>query len=180
VSKQSHKALFLDRDGIINIDHGYVSKVEDFVFVEGIFDFVKLFTQEGYVVFVVTNQSGIGRGYYSQKDFETLTAFMLKGFEAQDIHIEEVYFCPHAPEAKCHCRKPNIGMIEQALSTHHIDLTHSWMIGDKQSDIDLATNAGIGSTIAIGERAIKGATLSFPNILNCKRFLEENEAIIKS
>lgn len=166
------KALFLDRDGVINIDHGYVSKVEDFVFVEGIFDFVKMFKQKGYAVFVVTNQSGIERGYYTQEDFETLTAYMLEGFEAEGIHIEAVYFCPHAPEEKCHCRKPNTGMIEQALNAHDIDLEDSWMVGDKQSDIDLAINAGIGSSIYLGNKEIKNATYHFHSMLECKTFIK--------
>jgi len=174
------KALFLDRDGVINIDHGYVSKIEDFVFIEGIFDFVKLFSDRGYLIFVVTNQSGIGRGYYTQEDFETLTAFMLKDFEAQDIHIEEVYFCPHAPEAKCHCRKPNTGMIEQALLAYDIDLKNSWMIGDKQSDIDLALNAGIAHSVSIGDKDVDNASFHFDSITEAKQYFQANTGKIQS
>jgi len=174
------KALFLDRDGIINLDHGYVYKIKDFEFTEGIFDLLHLFSKQGYLFFIVTNQSGIGRRYYTQEDFDTLTNWMLAQFEAHDIHIEEVKYCPHAPEEHCACRKPATGMIDAILERYEIDLNASWMIGDKQSDIDLAHHAGIGKSIAIGERHIEGATLSFPSILECKRFLEENEAIIKS
>jgi len=174
------KALFLDRDGIINLDHGYVYKIEDFEFTEGIFDLLHLFSKQGYLFFIVTNQSGIGRGYYTQEEFDTLTQWMLKQFKVQGITIEEVQYCPHTPQKHCTCRKPETGMIDAILERYTLDLGNSWMMGDKQSDIDLATNAGIGSTIAIGKRAIKGATLSFSNILNCKRFLEENGAIIKS
>ena len=174
------KALFLDRDGIVNLDHGYVYKIEDFEFIEGIFDLLHLFSKQGYLFFIVTNQSGIGRGYYTQEEFNTLTQWMLEQFEAQGITIEEVRYCPHTPQEHCTCRKPETGMVDAILERYTLDLGSSWMMGDKQSDIDLATNVGIGSTIAIGERAIKGATLSFSNILNCKRFLEENGAIIKS
>jgi len=174
------KALFLDRDGIVNLDHGYVYKIEDFEFIEGIFDLLHLFSKQGYLFFIVTNQSGIGRGYYTQEEFNTLTQWMLEQFEAQGITIEEVRYCPHTPQEHCKCRKPETGMVDAILERYTLDLGGSWMMGDKQSDIDLATNVGIGSTIAIGERAIKGATLSFSNILNCKRFLEENGAIIKS
>ncbi|BAF72887.1 HAD-superfamily hydrolase [Sulfurovum sp. NBC37-1] len=89
------KALFLDRDGIVNVDHGYVYRTDDFEFVEGIFELVRLFfTNAGYLVFVVTNQSGIGRGYYREDDFQKLTSWMKEQFEEQGIHIEEVSTAP--------------------------------------------------------------------------------------
>ena len=162
------KALFLDRDGIINIDHGYVSKVEDFEFVEGIFDLVRYFTDAGYLIFVVTNQSGIGRGYYKEEDFSVLTQWMINAFKDENIHIEKVYHCPHSPEEKCHCRKPETRMIEQAVESYDIDLSNSWMIGDKQSDIDLAINAGIGNSVYIGNKQIKHSTYSFTSIEACR------------
>jgi len=174
------KALFLDRDGIINIDHGYVYKIEAFEFTEGIFELLHLFAEQGYLIFIVTNQSGIGRGYYTQEDFNTLTAWMLDQFRQHDIKIEEVQYCPHAPEDNCTCRKPNTGMIDNILKQYTLDLERSWLIGDKQSDIDLAHHAGVGSSIAVGERLINNATFSFSTILECKRNLEENQAIIKS
>ena len=171
------RALFLDRDGIINVDHGYVYKIDNFEFMEGIFELVELFINAGYLIFIVTNQSGIGRGYYTQEDFTTLTDWMINGFMKEHIRIENVYFCPHAPEEKCQCRKPETGMIEQTLTGYSLDLSHSWMIGDKQSDIDLASNAGIGSSIAIGERKITGSTYSFRSILECKAYLESKRVL---
>ena len=175
-----HKALFLDRDGVINIDHGYVSKIEDFEFTEGIFDFLHLFIEKGYKLFIVTNQSGIGRGYYSQEDFKTLTQWMLGEFETQNIHIESVQHCNHAPEKYCACRKPATGMVDEILKQYSIDLENSWMIGDKQSDIDLAHNSMIANTIGIGNRNICESRFSFSTILECKNFFEENKAIIYS
>ena len=172
------KALFLDRDGIINVDHGYVCKIEDFKFVEGIFDLVKLFTDAGYMIFVVTNQSGIGRGYYSEEDFTTLTEWMVKKFDDENITIEKVYFCPHSPEEKCHCRKPETGMIEQALEQYPIDLEHSWMIGDKASDIALAKNANIGDSVYIGDTKSSEATLSFNSPKEAKSYFQENKGKI--
>lgn len=169
------KALFLDRDGVINIDYGYVYKIEDFEFTEGIFDLLKLFINYDYRLFIVTNQSGIGRGYYSDEDFLLLTKWMLNEFQKREIQIESVEYCNHAPEEKCHCRKPKIGMIENILSKYTVDLENSWLIGDKQSDIDLAHNMKIPHTIAIGERQIINASLSFSTILNFKRYLEENQ-----
>ena len=176
----AQKALFLDRDGIVNIDHGYVSKIEDFEFTEGIFDLLKLFHKKGYQLFVVTNQSGIGRGYYTQEAFFNLTEWMVSEFKKRDIEIVSVHHCPHAPEVNCNCRKPKTGMIDEILSQNEIDLENSWMIGDKQSDINLAKNSKIKHTIAIGERKIENATYSFKTILECKLFLEENQAIIST
>ena len=176
--KKSNKALFLDRDGIINIDSGYVSKIENFQFTEDIFDLLHLFIQHKYQLYIVTNQSGIGRGYYTQDDFDILTTWMLSEFKKQNIEITSVHHCPHAPEEKCLCRKPNTGMIDEILALHSIDLRHSWLIGDKQSDIDLAINSHIGSTIAIGKRIIKNSTYCFDSILECKEYLEENQGKI--
>ncbi len=167
------KALFLDRDGIINIDHGYVSKVEKFEFVDGIFEFIKLFLNKNYLLFIVTNQSGIGRGYYSEKDFLKLTKWMLSEFKKENISIADVFYCPHSPEEKCKCRKPQIGMINQALKSYDIDLNSSFMIGDKQSDIDLAINANITNSIYIGKSLdIKNYKYSFKTILEAKNYFE--------
>ena len=162
------KALFLDRDGIINVDHGYIYKIEDFEFVDGIFDLVKLFSDAEYLIFVVTNQSGIGRGYYNEEDFTTLSNWMVEEFKKKNITIEKVYYCPHSPEDKCLCRKPQTGMIEQALKDYPIDLPNSWLIGDKQSDIDLAKNANIQNSIYIGNKNITNATYYFNSILECR------------
>jgi len=178
IQNTSKKALFLDRDGVINTDHGYVSQIEDFEFTDGIFPLLHLFLKHNYLLFIVTNQSGIGRGYYSSGDFETLTAHMLNEFEKQNITISSVEHCLHSPEERCACRKPATGMVDAILKSHDIDLTHSWLIGDKQSDIDLAHNANIHHTIAIGERKIKNTTYHFENILACKEYLEENQGKI--
>ena len=167
------KALFLDRDGIINVDHGYVHRIEDFTFNPHIFDLLKLFTHHDHLLFIVTNQSGIGRGYYSLEAFHTLTQWMLDRLRAEGITIEAVKFCPHAPELNCTCRKPATGMIEDILKTYSLDLEHSWMMGDKQSDIDLAHRAQIGNTVAIGTRTIKHATHQFESITACYRYFKE-------
>jgi D-glycero-D-manno-heptose 1,7-bisphosphate phosphatase len=116
----------------------------------------------------VTNQSGIGRGYYSEEDFKLLTSWMLDEFKKENIHIISVDHCNHAPEENCACRKTQIGMVNEILSQNSIDLENSWLIGDKQSDIDLATNAKIGNSIAIGKRKMVNFTLSFESISECK------------
>jgi len=175
---KKQKALFLDRDGIINIDYGYVSKIEDFHFTEGIFDLLHLFLNQGYLLFIVTNQSGINRHYYTQNDFDTLTQWMLDTFKKNNIPIQKVSYCPHSPEDNCSCRKPNTGMIDDILKQYTIELSSSWLIGDKQSDIDLAINSHTGHTIAIGTREIKKCDYYFKTITECKSFLEKNTNIL--
>jgi len=172
---KKQKALFLDRDGIINIDHGYVSKIEDFEFTEDIFELLHLFIQKEYLLFIITNQSGIGRGYYTLNDFNTLTEWMLQKLEDQNISIQKVTYCPHAPEDNCHCRKPQTGMIEDILKQYAINLSDSWLIGDKQSDIDLSHNAKIQHSIAIGSTTIQNASYQFDTISDCYTFLKNTQ-----
>ena len=143
------KAVFLDRDGVINEDYGYVHKIEDFKFRDGVFEGCKYLQDKGYKLFIVTNQSGINRGYYTKEDFLHLTEWMKKQFLENNIEIIDVEFCPHKPDEGCECRKPNIGMIKNLVKKYDIDLSQSIMIGDKDSDMKLAENAGIDKKILI-------------------------------
>ncbi|WP_457592294.1 D-glycero-beta-D-manno-heptose 1,7-bisphosphate 7-phosphatase [Hydrogenimonas sp.] len=145
------RALFLDRDGVINVDHGYVGRIEDFRFVDGILDFIAAAQRKGYLPIVVTNQSGIGRGYYGREDFERLTAWMVERMRDHGIAIDrsQVFSCPHAPEEGCSCRKPEPGMFAEAAKRFHIDMANSWMIGDKESDIEAARRAGVGHRLRV-------------------------------
>jgi len=143
------KAAFLDRDGVINVDKGYVHKIEDFEFKEGIFELLKLLQEKGFKLFVVTNQSGIGRGYYTLKDFEKLTKFMLDELKKRGIEIKEVAFCPHHPDENCECRKPKPTMILNLAKKYNINLKKSIMIGDKISDIKAGENAGVGKSYLV-------------------------------
>ena len=144
-----NKAVFLDRDGVINIDKSYLYKIDDFEFCNGIFRLLLHLEKLDHKLFIVTNQSGIGRGYYNENDFLKLTFWMLKKFNEKNIHIEKVYYCPHSPDDGCDCRKPNSGMFENAQEEFNIDMSVSWMIGDKKSDIQAAKKAGIKQTIFI-------------------------------
>ncbi len=135
------KALFLDRDGVINVDKSYVYKACDFEFKEGIFALCVLFLQKGYEIFVITNQSGIARGFYSEKDFENLSEFMLAEFAKKGVEIKKVYHCPHLDG--CECRKPKPGMILQAQAEFDIDLANSVLIGDNITDMQAGKNAGV-------------------------------------
>ena len=142
------KAAFLDRDGVINEDFGYVGKVKDFKFKEGIFELLKLLQDLGYTLFIVTNQSGIARGYYTEDDFHKLTQWMVEEFKKRGIEIKDVRFCPHHPDitGECECRKPKPGMILDLAEKYGIDLKNSIMIGDSKRDIEAAINAGICKT----------------------------------
>jgi len=145
------KALFLDRDGVINIDHGYVGRVEDFELVDGILEFILKGQSKGYIPVIVTNQSGIGRGYYSVDDFEKVTEKMVSMMRDAGIDIDRshVFYCPHTREEGCRCRKPMPGMFFDAAERFGIDLENSWMIGDKSTDIEAARAAGIKNAILV-------------------------------
>lgn len=143
------KAIFLDRDGVINIDKNYVYKISDFEFVPKIFDILKYLQDLDYLLFIITNQSGIGRGYYTKEDFFKLTDWMINELKKSNIVIYQVEFCPHHPMENCKCRKPKMGMIENILKNYDVDLSNSWLIGDNLSDIDCARNAGIKNMIKI-------------------------------
>lgn len=146
----SSKALFLDRDGVINVDYAYVHQAEKFEFIEGIFDLCRVAKEKDYKIIVITNQAGIGRGYYSEDDFHELTHWMLSEFSRQEVEIDDVYFCPFHPEKGIGeyrkddpCRKPNPGMIFKAIREHGIDPDQSILVGDKESDVEAGINAGI-------------------------------------
>lgn len=143
------KAVFLDRDGVINIEKNYLHKIEDFEFIPGLFSSLQYLLALDYKLFIITNQSGIGREYYTQKDFDILTSWMLEELKEHNIKISQVELCPHAPNEDCECRKPKTQMIDNILKNHSIDLSNSWLIGDKSSDIKCALNAKIANTIQV-------------------------------
>lgn len=145
------KALFLDRDGVINKEIDYLYRIEDFIFIDGIFELCQNYQNNGYKIFVITNQAGISRGYYKENDFLKLTDWMLNEFALKGIEIIKVYFCPHHPDISghCICRKPKSGMIKQAQSEYSLDLSSSILIGDKMSDIEAGRNGGVGLNVLI-------------------------------
>ena len=152
----STKALFLDRDGVINHDYGYVSQKKDFDFIDGIFHLARSATDKGYLICVITNQAGIGRGYYSVEDFQSLTDWMCGQFKEKKSEIAEVYYSPYHPihgighyKKDDFSRKPNPGMLLQAQRELGIDLSKSIFIGDKLTDMDAGIAAGIGKNILL-------------------------------
>jgi D-glycero-D-manno-heptose 1,7-bisphosphate phosphatase len=143
------KALFLDRDGVINIEKHYLYKINDFEFIPGIFELCQYYINLGYIVVIITNQSGIARKYYSEEEFLELTKFIFNEFKKRDIIISRTYYCPHHPDINgtCDCRKPSPGMLYEAQKDFNIDLNQSIMIGDKDRDLEAAYYAGIQERI---------------------------------
>lgn len=163
------KVIFLDRDGTINIEKDYLHKVEDFEFEPGSLEAIKIFSELGYEIIVVTNQSGIARGYYSEEDLINLNNFMIEKIQEFGGRVLDCYFCPHHPEKgidryrlECLCRKPNPGMIRDAIDKYGVDKNLSYMVGDKISDIEAGDRAGVKSILVKTGYGIK--TLEKNNI----------------
>lgn len=142
----ARRAVFIDRDGTLNEESGYLHRAEDCRFIPGAIEAVALLNAAGFLVVVVTNQSGIARGYYTEADLETLHVYMAAELAAGGARIDGWYFCPHHPEfsaaADCACRKPLPGMLQHAAAELDIDLASSWMVGDKVADIEAGRAAG--------------------------------------
>ena len=140
-----NKALFIDRDGVINVDKGHVFLIEDFKFSEGVFNLCRKYFNTGYLIIVVTNQAGIAKGLYTEKDFINLTDWMIGQFKDNGISITKVYYCPHHPEISgpCMCRKPEPGMLLQAVKEFDLEISECILIGDKESDLEAGRRAGI-------------------------------------
>lgn len=135
------KALFLDRDGTINVDRAYVHAKEDFTFIDGVFEFCRMAQEKGYLIIVITNQSGIARGYYSEADYKELTDWMVGEFSKRGIAIADVFHCP---ELSGPDRKPEPGMFLKARDKYSIDMSASVNIGDKPRDVEAGERAGVG------------------------------------
>lgn len=140
-----NKALFIDRDGVINVDKVHVFLKEDFEFTPGIFDLCRSYQDKGFLIIVITNQAGIAKGIYTEDDFLKLTDWMTREFKKKGITISKVYYCPHHPDftGPCECRKPKPGMILKAKKEFDLDLSESVLIGDKENDLQAGRNAGI-------------------------------------
>lgn len=151
------KAVFFDRDGVLNVDVAYLYKIEDLRWIDGAREAVAYLTQLGYKIFVVTNQSGIARGYYTVEQMDELHEYMQQEISAAGGKIEKIYYCPHHPEGSvpeytgvCDCRKPKPGMLLQALAEYAIDKEQSFLIGDSKRDVEAAEAAGVKGYLYTG------------------------------
>ena len=173
-----NKAVFFDRDGVIVEDVGYHYKIEDFKFIPNTIEGLKLL--KNYKLIIVTNQSGIGRGYYKTEDFLKFNNHLLNELKKCNIKIEKTYYCPHKPQDNCKCRKPKIKLIKDAEKEFNVDLSKSFMIGDKKKDIEMARNAGCKSILVLTgygmkEKENSKADYIAKDLLEAAKWIKEND-----
>ncbi|WP_053956461.1 D-glycero-alpha-D-manno-heptose-1,7-bisphosphate 7-phosphatase [Inediibacterium massiliense] len=171
-----YKAVFLDRDGVINDNKNPVNKPDDLVFYYFTIEALKLLQDAHFLLFVVTNQGGIEMGYFTEKDLHEIHTKMLKDFNKENIHIHEVAYCPHF-KTKCNCRKPAPGMILDLAKKYHINLNASYMIGDRPMDIEAGFKAGC-ITIKIGQPC-KHADYVVNNLLEAAKLITTKKSFDK-
>lgn len=142
--EKQRRAIFLDRDGVINIDHGYVHKVEDLQLINGVGDALVELKRRGFCLIVISNQSGVGRGYFGAADVEAFNEALQNRLKNEySISLDGIYVCYDAPSVPSTRRKPAPGMILEAANDHSIDLSASWMVGDRDTDVLCAIAAGV-------------------------------------
>lgn len=146
----ANKAIFFDRDGTLNVDIHYLHRPEDFIWIEGAKAAIKYANDHGYLAILVTNQSGVARGYYPEDDVRNVYTWMNEELKKEDAHLDALYYCPHHPGGKipqytktCTCRKPGPQMVNDACEKYHIDKKQSYFVGDTDTDMVCAANAGI-------------------------------------
>jgi len=175
-------AVFLDRDGVINVDHGYVSRWEEFEFLPNVPETLAHLQDAGYLLIIISNQSGIGRGFYTESDLEALNYAISEYLrDTAGVSVAGFYHCPHHPSeaigryrVQCDCRKPSPGMIKQAVLDHQVDLTSSILVGDKESDMQAGRAAGVARLFLVNDGArspeqevyqVLGALSELPDVL---------------
>lgn len=149
-SDEVNKAVFFDRDGTLNVDIAYLHRPEDFIWIEGAKEAIKYVNDKGYLAILVTNQSGVARGYYPEEDVKAVYDWMNNELEQIGAHLDVLFYCPHHPEGKipaytkvCNCRKPDTGMVDKACEAFSIDRSKSFFVGDSDKDMECAKGAGV-------------------------------------
>jgi len=143
------KAVFLDRDGTINFDPGYLGDPEQFRFLPGVVEALTRLHEAGYLIFVVSNQSGIARGFFRDADLDRVHDKMRNALRAEGVVLDGIYYCPHHPDERCSCRKPSPKMVLDASRSFGVDIEHSYFIGDRISDIETGKNAGCRTILVL-------------------------------
>ena len=187
--KALKKTVFLDRDGTINVEKNYLYKIEDFEFLPGVIEGLKILQKEGFQLIIITNQSGIARGYYTEKQYHLLNEWMLNELANRGVHITATYYCPHHPDAKleefrvdCSCRKPKTKLFERAIQKFSVDVNNSFAIGDKMRDCAICEKTACkGFLVGKGENEkiiedVKRGRIS--NVSYAKSVLEAAQKIV--
>lgn len=157
------KAIFLDRDGVINFEQGWVYKLKDFKIIEGVIESLKLYQKKKYLLIVITNQSGIGLGLYKHDDVNKIHQYLIKELKKQNITITEIYYCPHHPDnCNCLCRKPGTILLEKAIARFNIDVKKSYFIGDRERDIEAGKKCGIKTILIPSNSSMKRIAYKIP------------------
>lgn len=152
--QMKNRAIFLDRDGTINVDYGYVYKLEDMVLLPGVIEALQKFQKAGYLLIIVTNQSGVSRGYFTENDVNVFNNELKRKLALHDIVITDFFLCIHGPSDKCSCRKPSPQLITNAILKYNIEPTQSLMFGDKNSDVLCGENANVRSYLVTKEHSL--------------------------
>lgn len=164
-----NKAVFLDRDGTINVDHGYVYKTEDFQFIDGAAEAMKMLKDAGYLLIIVTNQSGIARGYYTEEDFMVLHRAVEEMLQKEGVSVDGLYYCPHLEN--CDCRKPQLKLFYDAARDFSIDFSQSYAVGDRMRDLAICEAEGVKGFL------ISDTEEKHENITVCRSLLQAAESI---
>src|SRR3989338_5378429 len=172
------KAVIFDRDGVLVEDIGYHHRIEDFKLIPNAIEGLKLL--KGYLLIIATNQSGIGRGYYTMKNFENFNSHLIHELKKHNIKIEKIYVCPHKPEDNCECRKPKAKLIKDAEKEFNIDLNKSFMIGDKKIDVEMGHKAGCKSILVLTGNGMKekensNADYVARDLIDAAKWIREND-----
>ncbi len=151
-----NKAIFLDRDGVINVERGYTHKLEDFIILPDLIEVLQLLQRKGYLLIVISNQSGIAKKLYKQTEVEVLHKYLVEELGNNNITLSEIYYCVHHPDvSRCICRKPDSLFVEKGLARFNIDKTKSYFIGDKERDVEAAEKAGVKGILIEANSSLK-------------------------
>lgn len=170
-----NKAIFLDRDGTINVDKNYLYKIEDWEFIDGVIEGLQILQKLGFKLIVITNQSGIARGYYTENDAQKIFNYMIDELKKYGVIIEKVYYCPHLEE-NCECRKPKLGLFYQAQKEYDIDFAKSYAIGDKIRDLAICEKEETKGFLLNSKEEVKNNKIKrCNNLLEAAKMIEKME-----
>ena len=152
MSKNDYKTIFLDRDGVINQSPGderYVNNYKEFKFIDGSIEGIKTLYEKGYKIFIISNQAGVSKGLYTEKDLEEINSLIIKELEKYKVSLSGIYYCTHHPEANCNCRKPKTGLLEKAVTKLGVKPKYSFFIGDTFKDMKAAVKFGAKAVLVL-------------------------------